>query len=310
MGYFAGVDLGASKIRAVVAAGDRVVGSDRRETPGGPTGVAITEAVLSSLRTACDEADVDPGELQAVGIAAAGLLDLAEGVLESPPNIPGVDAVPLVGPVENLVDAPVTLRNDADAGVLGERTFGDRTPENMVYLTISTGIGAGVCVDGSLVSGWDGNAGEVGHLPLDPCGEMTCGCGRAGHWEAYCSGANIPRYARHLHEAEGVPTELPLEDLSAADVFDATDDPLADRVLERIGEWNAQGVASLVHAFAPMVVYVGGGVALNNPERVLGPVRERLPKLVVSNVPDVQSTSLGDDVVVLGALASARISTR
>lgn len=304
MRHCAGVDLGATNVRVLVAAAGDVVGRDRRRTPQGPTGDAVTDGVRAALRAACDDAGISPERLDAVGVAAAGLLDLAEGVLREPPNIPGVANVRLVDPIEALVDGQVRLLNDADAGVIGERHSGDRTPDNLIYLTMSTGIGAGICIDGTVVSGWDGNSGEVGHLQLDPRREMTCGCGGGGHWEAYCSGANIPRYARYIHESEGIPTDLDLEEASAADVFDRRGDPLADEVVRRVGEWNVQGVGSLIHAYAPLAIYVGGGVALNNPERVLGPVREAIPQRVVGNVPDIQLTTLGDDVVVRGALAA------
>ena len=146
----------------------------------------------------------------------------------------------------------------------------------------------------------------VGHVTLDPAGEMACGCGGVGHWEAYCSGNSIPRYARHLHD--GGPTELPLEspEFSAADVFAAAGrDTLADRTLEQVAEFNALGVTALVHAYAPIVVYVGGAVALNNPEFVVDDLRKRVPEHVMASVPEIELTTLGDDVVVRGALASA-----
>jgi len=303
---YAGVDLGATNVRAVVADDDGTVrGQDRRPTPG-ESGIAVTEAVLDVVRAACAEAGVDPDEVRAVGVGSIGPLDLAEGAVENPANIPNVRRIPLTGPLGNLVDGPVYLHNDTSAGVIGERFHAERNPDDMVYLTISSGIGAGVCVDGSVLAGWDGNAGEVGHVTVDHEGAMTCGCGIDGHWEAYCSGNNIPRYARHLHTALEVGTDLPLADLDAADVFDAAGaDPLADAVIERVARWNSLGLAAVVHAYAPIVVYVGGAVALNNTDLVLEPMRERLGDLVMSNIPEVRLTTLGGDVVVRGALASA-----
>jgi glucokinase len=309
---YAGVDLGATNVRAVVADEDgTVLGQDRRDTPQGPGGIAVTEAVLSSLRTACATAGADPTEIRAVGIGAIGPLDLAAGEVQQPANLPEtIDRIPLTGPIENLVDSDrVYLHNDTVAAVIGERFHSDRNPDDMVYLTISTGIGAGVCVDGHVLTGWDGNAGEVGHLTVDPEGRLTCGCGKDGHWEAYCSGSNIPHYAEYLHETTDIETDLSVAEstFSAADVFAAAgEDPLADRVLERLAEWNTIGIANVVHAYAPLAVYVGGAVALNNPGLVLDPVRERLADAVMSNVPDLQLTNLGDDVGVMGAVASAR----
>jgi glucokinase len=310
MGTYAGVDLGATNVRAVVGNSDgEILGVDRRSTPQGPSGIAVTEAILDTLRGACAGAGVEPERVRAVGIGSIGPLDLAAGAVEDPVNIPAVDRIPLTGPVEKLVGGDVYLHNDTSAGVIGERFYADRNPDDMVYLTISSGIGAGVCVDGKVLSGWDGNAGEVGHQTVDPEGRLTCGCGTPGHWEAYCSGENIPRFARHVHEQEGFETALAVESdgLRAAEVFAAAEegDPLGEAVVERLGRWNTQGIANVVHAFAPLVIYVGGAVALHNPEQVLGPVRERLAERTMINVPEVQLTTLGDDVVVKGALASA-----
>jgi len=308
---YAGVDLGATNVRAVVADTDgTVLGRDRRRTPTGPTGIAVTEAVLDALRTACDEAGASPDEVWAAGIASFGPFDLAAGAIENPANLPDhIDTIPLTGPAENLFDTDrVYLHNDTSAGVIGERFHSDRNPDDMAYLTISSGIGAGVCVAGSVLAGWDGNAGEIGHMTVDPDGVMRCGCGKDGHWEAYCSGNNIPRYTEHLYEEGTVDTSVPVEaaDFDAADVFaHAGDDPFADHVIDQLAHWNAMGVANLVHAYAPLVVNVGGTVALENPERVLDPVRERLPEMVMSNVPELRLTTLGDSVVVRGALASA-----
>ena len=307
MAEYAGVDLGATKIRAAVATADRtIVGEDRRPTPAATTGREVTEAVLARLRTACRDAAVAPERLRAVGVGSFGPLDLASGVVVEPANLPdSVSEIPLREPLSSRIDGgTVRIQNDTVAGVVAERTYGEHTPDDMVYLTMSSGIGAGVCVDGEILNGWDGNAGEVGHFALDPTGEMTCGCGSPGHWEAYCSGENIPRYARHLHETEGYETDLDLDGLAAADVFAARGDELADRVVEALVHWNTLGFANVVNAYAPILVSVGGAVALNNAERVLDPVRERIEEYTVANVPEIRPTTMGERVVVKGALAS------
>jgi glucokinase len=312
MAAYAGVDLGATNVRAVVGDGSaRELGSDTRATPRGPNGIAVTEAILDCLRAACDDADVSPSSIVGAGIGSIGPLDLAEGVVENPANLPDtIDRIPLTGPVGNLIDSDrVYLHNDTIAGVIGERYFSDRNPDDMVYLTISSGIGAGVAIDGNVIGGWDGNAGEVGHMTLDPAGVMDCGCGSDGHWEAYCSGNNIPRYAMQLHSEDGMETSLPVEsgDFDAAAVFDHAreGDDFAEYVIQQVGHLNAIGVANIVQAYAPLVVYVGGAVALNNPDAVLDPIREEIPDMVLGNLPDVKLTTLGDDIVVMGALASA-----
>jgi len=311
--HYAGVDLGATNVRAAVADESGVVlGVERRATPRGPTGIDVTEAVLGTLRAACADVGVDPADVAAAGIASIGPLDLADGTVEGPANFPdSVGTIPLVGPVSKLIDSEsVYLHNDTVAGVIGERFHADSTPDDMAYVTISSGIGAGVAVDGEVLEGWDGNAGELGHMVVDPQGRRTCGCGRDGHWEAYCSGNNIPEYARMLADEDpGVDTALPLSDaeFSARDVFECADsgDEFASYVVDQVGFWNAVGMTNLVQAYAPLVVYVGGAVALNNPEAVLDPIRDHLEGGVFNNVPQVRLTTLGDDVVLKGAIASA-----
>ncbi|MFC7044492.1 ROK family protein [Halobacteriaceae archaeon GCM10025711] len=312
MAYFAGVDLGATNVRAAVADGSgAVLGVARRPTPQGPDGDAITETVLDLVREACRSASVHPTTLRAAGVGSIGPLNLAAGAVEDPANLPdAIDRIPLVDPIADLIDSDrVYLHNDATAGVMGERFFSHQHPDDMVYLTVSTGIGAGVAVDGHVLSGWDGNVGEVGHLVVDPEGRQRCGCGHRGHWEAYCSGDNIPGYARSLADRwDVVDTAVPLDDpaFDAADLFShAPADSFAARVVDRLTHWNAVGVTNLVHAYAPMVVYVGGAVALNNESLVVDPIRERVPEMVMTNVPDIQVTTLGDDVVLRGAIASA-----
>ncbi len=312
MAYYAGVDLGATNVRAVVAENDgTTIGSKKSGTPRGPTGIDVTEGVLATLRAACRDAGIEPTGIEAVGVGSIGPFDLAEGTVVDPANLPDtVDRIPLTGPIENLVDSEeVYLHNDTNAGVIGERFHSDRNPDDMVYVTISSGIGAGVCCDGEILGGWDGNAGEVGHWVIDPRERLTCGCGRDGHWEAYCSGNGIPEYVRLLAEDDPtIATELPLEDpdFSAQDVFGlAGEDGLADHAIEQITHWNTIGLTNVIHAFAPLVVSIGGAVALNNQGLVVDPVRERLAETVMTNVPEITVTGMGDDVVVKGALASA-----
>jgi glucokinase len=311
MASYVGVDLGATNVRAVAADSDGTIrGTAVDDTPQGPTGIAVTEAVLGVVRAACADAGVAPEAVTAAGIGAIGPLDLAEGAVEDPANLPDtVDRIPLTGPISVLLDTErVYLHNDTNAGVIGERFYSERNPDDMVYLTISSGIGAGICVDGHVLTGWDGNAGEVGHMTVDPQGRLTCGCGHDGHWEAYCSGNRIPRYAEYLHESDPVGTALPIDEpsFSAADVFEHDgDDDFATHVIDQVAHWNAIGVSNVVHAYAPLVIYVGGAVALNNPDRTVDPIRERVEGMVMSNVPEIRLTTLGDDVVVKGALASA-----
>jgi len=173
MAYYVGVDLGATNVRAVVADSSATILTTARETtPRGPTGIAVTEAILDLIREACDEVGIVPSAVTACGIGSIGPLDLADGVVKNPANLPdAIGRIPLVGPISKLLATDeVYLHNDTNAGVIGERFHSERNPDDMVYLTMSSGIGAGVCVDGHVIAGWDGNAGEVGHMTLTPRG--------------------------------------------------------------------------------------------------------------------------------------------
>ena len=309
-GPIVAIDLGATNLMVGVARDGEIVSRRTVPTPKGPSGQAVTNAVLETVDSVLQTTGFESADVTGVGVGTIGPLDTEAGVVVGPPNLSeDIEGVPLAGPLGDHFDAPVDIENDAIAGLIGERAHEPDPPENMAYLTLSTGIGAGVAVDGVVLRGWGGNAAEVGHFVIDSGREVTCGCGRDGHWEAYGGGVNIPTYARSLTDEFEGQTDLPLDDpdFDAKDVFDrAGNDVLADIVIHRLERWNALGLANLVHAYAPEVVSVGGSVALKNPELVIDPLRERLPPLVTTRVPEIRETPLGADAVLCGAVELGR----
>lgn len=310
MSYYLGIDVGGTNVRVAVATEDvTIIGRASGATPTtGPA--AIADEIIRLVELACADGGVALEAVRAVGVGSAGPFDEDSGTIATSPSLSDDGPVPMVKPLGDLLDPDsIVLRNDAICGAIVERHFADGTVENAVYLTMSTGIGAGVVVDGDLLFGADGNGAEIGHMTIDPAGEMTCGCGRPGHWEAYCGGANIPGYATSLASERSIESDLPLGEaaFTAKDVFDALgDDELADLVVDRIGHWNAIGVANTIQAFAPTRITVGGAVALNNPSAILDPIRRRVPKRVMIDVPAIELTDLGEDIVLKGAILSAR----
>ncbi|MEF8830437.1 MAG: ROK family protein [Halobacteriales archaeon] len=305
-----GVDLGATNVVSVaVDDGGRLLGRATADRDADDA-AAIRATLLATARAAREDADVDPADVATVGIAAAGPLDVEAGAAVDPPNVDGVDRIDLIDPLsDRFADATVALFNDAAAGALGERYVADRSAENLVYLTVSSGIGAGVVVDDRVLRGHRAGAGEVGHMTVDPDGGRRCGCGGVGHWEAYSGGANLPGVAADLAAERDLETDLPLSDpgFDAADVYDlAGDDPLATLVVERATAYNVVGVVNVVQAYAPEVVAVGGGVALGSPELVVDPLRERVPDRVLVEAPSIEPAALGEDAVALGASYGAR----
>jgi glucokinase len=311
---YLGVDLGATHVRAAVGSDpDRILGRATDETPQTGDGSAVSERLVEVARAACADAGTDPGEIVIAGVGTFGPIDRAAGTIVNPANVAGeVGRIQVVRPLrERLGIDRVVFRNDTTAGVIGER-YGAASPaKNLVYLTISTGIGAGVAIDDRIIDGRDGNAGEVGHTTVDHAGEMACRCGSDGHWEAYCSGRNIPRYATHLHRTTEWSTTLPVGEpaFTARDVFEAApEDEFAAHVIDRLGHWNAIGVANTIQAFAPSELVIGGAVAVNNPDAILDPIRRQVPDRTTLEVPEIRLTDLGGDVVLYGALASALLA--
>lgn len=315
MTILGGVDVGATHLRAAVAdAGDPSppvpTAVERRPTPSGVDGTVVARTAADALSTVAAEVGVDPTSLGPIGVGTVGPLDHAAGAAIDPPNLDGVERLPLR---DELIDRVghdhVVVENDAVAGLVGVRAAMDDPPPNLVYLTLSTGVGAGVAVDDHVLRGRDGNAAEVGHLVVEPDGRR-CGCGGRGHWEAYAGGAALPDLARETGETTGLSTDLPLDDaeLDAPAVFAAADqgDPLAGRVIERLLETTAVGVADLVAAYAPSLVVIGGSLALENRARLIDPLRGRARPWTLRAVPPIRPATLGGDAVLRGALELAR----
>lgn len=309
-----GVDVGGTNIR--VALGDergRIIAriSERTEKHKGPEG--ISRQIVRSIRRLIER--IGGRRIEGIGIGSAGPLDLKRGGLMKPTNIP-YDFVPLVEPLREEFDLPVYLLNDCSAAVVGERFFGaGKEHENLAYITLSTGIGGGIYVDGHLLIGKDGNATEIGHFTIDYEGRLLCGCGKRGHWEAYCSGNGIPNYIRLLFSEED-PDEVKgsllmrkvngnLNLLTAKILYDCAKagDPLSLKFTDRIGVLNAIGFACVIDAYDPSLITVGGSIALRNESLVLSPIRKYVGEHARNRVPEIRITPLGDDVVLYGAIA-------
>jgi len=310
-----GVDIGATRVRVCVGTEDgRILWRKSKRIQPPEQEADYVNEIVNLVQDAMDRSPAR-AEVAGIGVASVGPLDLGRGGMSSPANLP-YGFVPLVGPLAERFDAKVTIMNDASAAALGEKMFGaGKGQGNLVYITLSTGIGGGAIVDGHLLSGKDGNAAEIGHLVVDPAGRLDCGCGGRGHWEAYCSGRGIPRFAALIGgEARGSAAGHRLEkqrgrpegwDPAAIFRAAAERDDLARRVVEEVGKLNSVGIANAVNMFDPSLVTIGGGVALNNRELILTPIRALVPKYSVNRAPQIIITPLGDDVGLLGALCLA-----
>ena len=309
--YAVGVDIGATWTR--ICLGDENKGIIRKvkiRTPTTGDNLTLAKTIIKAIREVCGE-HID--EIEGIGIGSIGPLDIKRGILLNPPNIPFKE-VPIVKPIMMELRKPVYLVNDCVAAVWGEKNYGEgKNYDNIVYITISTGIGCGAIVDGHLLLGKDGNAHEVGHITVDYTGRLKCGCGRYGHWEAYCSGKNIPKYARIILESEPNVKESILYKITGGDwsrltakmIYDAAKkgDKLALKIVEEIGKINAAGIASVINAYDPELLTLGGSVVLNNIELTIPYIEKYLDYYLLNRKPVIKVTKLGEDIVLYGALA-------
>jgi glucokinase len=262
-----GVDLGGTKIRSVVSLADgTIVGEDIRPTDAEGGSNVVVDRLVASAQAAVAASGVPHGSILAVGVTAPGTVDFDEGVLHQPPNLPGWDAVPLGRLLGERMERPVFLENDANAAAYGEWRYGAGVGlRHLIYLTVSTGIGAGLILNGQIYRGADGAAGELGHMTIDVNGPPH-NCGMVGCLEVLASGTAIARMAHDAVEVERSALLARLADeageLTAAEVDKAADagDPIAMEILAKAAHYLGVGLANYINIFNPEAIVIGGGV--------------------------------------------------
>ena len=311
------LDLGGTNARAAVVMPDGGIATRHAgSTPMADGTDVVVDYCLRLLRAARDEhlaAGGDPPV--AVGIAAPGPLYADTGTLVDPPNLRGDWwGFPLAPTIGDALGLPWALGKDTNVNILGERDFGaGEGSGDLIYLTISTGVGGAAISGGRPVVGPDGVAGELGHMTVDMNGPL-CGCGGVGHLEALASGTGIAAAARTaLEDGADAPVlarmaaEVAPQSLTAVHVSDAADlgDPAAVVILERARQAVAVAVVSIVNVFGPDVVILGGGITLAWGERLIAPAREAVARSafrIQGERARVVQAALGDDVGLIGTV--------
>ena len=277
----AAADIGATHVRSAVfmdgGGGEMQCLVHRKEAlcRDGTDGSVVTRQVIRMIIEVCDEASISA---DALAISTAGPLSSEKKSIRMSPNMPYSD-IPLRAPIEAVFSCPVSILNDASAGAYYEyhRKNGDEKEDgcrNLVYLTFSTGIGCGIISDGRLQEGLDGNAGEAGHFCVDTHYNLPCGCGGCGHWEAYASGTGIPKFYREWCRERG-------QKISAGDTVTAESlcaaahegDPRVVTFFRDLAVINGRGLSTIIAAYAPEKIIVGGPVATENPDLIVEQAR-------------------------------------
>lgn len=311
------LDIGGTKLAVGVATQEGFANTGRPEAiakmpvPEPKTPDTVIPCLIRMVR------DLAMGRsIGAIGISIGGPLDHETGTVLNFPHLPGWKNIPLASVIARAFNRPTTLDNDANLGALAEYRWGAGVGCNpFVYLTISTGIGGGVVVDGTLVHGVGSGAGEVGHITVQTNGPL-CPCGNRGCLERMASGTNIAGRARALvaedhnageyllslaqGRARHITSEMILKGYRSGD-------PLSRKVWLEAAEYLAIGLGSIVHVLAPQRIVLGGGVAQAGDD-LIGPVRERLAHHVFY-IPleriDLVTASLGHDSALIGAMTAA-----
>jgi glucokinase len=307
-----GVDVGGTKCLGVrIDDAGAVVAEHRVATPQSGDGRELVDAVAAVARELLD------GGALPVGVGVPGLVD-HDGVLRFAPNIRGVVELAVRRDVAAQLDVPVLVDNDATCAAWGERVVGGgEGRDHMILVTLGTGIGGGIVVDGALWRGAHGFAGEIGHMVVDAVGGLPCPCGQRGCWERYASGSGLGRLAREAAHANQVPEVVARaggdpEAVRGEHVTQAAaaGDAAAREVMARFGWWVALGLANLANAFDTECFVLGGGL-VEAGSILLDPVRASFLQLVEAAehrpAVDIVPATLGERAGAIGAalLASA-----
>jgi glucokinase len=308
MSLIAAVDIGGTHIRVAVYESDSTVPVARQRTRSHANEPGVFERLVEALESVWQKDNI-----AAIGIASPGPLDPYTGTILATPNIPEWDNFPLAPSLSKHFHVPVYLDNDANMAAFGEWQYGaGKDHHDLVYVTISTGIGGGVVSNDHLLQGFHGMGAELGHMIIDPNGP-ACGCGSYGHVESFSSGPAIARFVNEQIKAGSKSSLHADPNLSAAQIADAArdGDVLAISAFERAAHYLSIGVANYLAIFDPSILIFGGGVSQVG-DLLFKPFKESLRRYVFHlHYLDgivITTAALGDDAGLLGALAWARLA--
>lgn len=302
-----GVDLGGTNLRTALLTRDGAILEKHKESSRVPDGHGkVLQRLIESIKRHRDLCARNGQDLAAIGVGAPGVINIAEGVVVTSPNFPDWNDLPLKTELERALRVPVFIENDANAAAMGEQWRGaGKGIGSMILLTLGTGVGGGIVLEGTIWHGADGMAGEVGHMTILPEGRL-CGCGNTGCLEMYASARGIILNFRDALARQGKPSP---SGLTSRMVFEAAQrgDAAAIQAMQEMGRFLGIGIADLVNIFNPEMVVLGGGVGEAWPlfiESTRAEVRRRAFAVPARRVRIIQS-ELGDDAGMVGAAAVA-----
>lgn len=305
------IDIGGTKTAAaLVDLSGEVLARSREETPDTVNATDIADTAVRVAGAVVLQAGRSLGDIEVAGVSCAGIPDTRKGVMVFSPNIPALRRTPLRDMLAERLGCPVRLGNDASLAALGEWHYGlKRAVANLVYVTVSTGIGGGIISGGRLIEGACGAAGEVGHMTIDVNGPL-CPCGRNGCWEALAAGrALAERTVQRIEEGEAsivgdlAGGEMRNVDAQIVEIAARQGDALAIEMIATTAYYIGVGLGNLINLFNPEVILLGGGVTKIGDALIEPAARIARERAYVSQACDVdiRRATLGDDSPLLGA---------
>ncbi|MGL4572788.1 MAG: ROK family protein [Clostridium sp.] len=307
--YVVGVDLGGTKISTALADCEgNVLAQSIIPTNAHEGEERVLERIIKSIQSVISEGDCGCDDIVAIGIGSPGPLDSQKGIIIKTPNLPFTN-FNLVRPLEEKFKVPVFLDNDANVAAIGEYMLGaGRGKRNIVYFTVSTGVGGGAILDGNIYRGNTSNALEIGHMTVAPFGPR-CGCGNIGCLEAVASGTAIGKRGREAVLSKVDTSLKEFENVTSYEVFKEAEkgDAVAKDIIEEALNYLGIGIANAIAIFDPEMVVIGGGVSKAG-DIVFERVRQVVNKRCFKSMADactIVPAGLGTDAGVIGAVALA-----
>jgi glucokinase len=312
MGKRIGIDVGGTNVKiALVDKSGKIIYSNSVPTYAKMGYEYTVNNIKQAIKDLMKETNTTAKDIDGIGFDFPGQVDYKTGVVKLAPNIPGWVNVPIAQMIEEEFHIPTRIDNDVRCAALGEMKFGaGQGCENFVCITVGTGIGSGLVVNGQLVRGASNAAGEIGHIKLQMKDGLICGCGDTGCLEAYASGPSIVAMAQDYIKG-GKSTKF--REMAAAEGGEITPymvakaaeagDPVAKRIFEIVGEYIGIGLTSVINLLNPEKVIIGGGVA-EAGDLLLDPIRKTIKEramVVAGSAVEIVPAQLGNSAGVIGA---------
>lgn len=311
MKYYLGIDLGGTNIAVGITDenGTIIYKQSEKTNASGKSFENLVSHIADTAKKAVKSAGYDMNGICAVGMGTPSCVNPETGLLVNANNL-GWQNVPLLSEMKKHFDCPVFIQNDASCAALGEKLAGAAvSSDNVIMVTLGTGVGGGIILDGKIWGGCDGMGAEIGHTKLVFGGEQ-CTCGQHGCFECYASATALIRQTKTAAEKdpESIINDICVNEneITAKTAFDAAKrgDNTAKKVVDKYIRYLSAGLSSLITIFRPQTVIIGGGIS-SEGEYLIEPLKKRLAEDVFSaeqiGIPDIKAASLGNDAGIIGA---------